>query len=162
MLKTMLVAVLGLGLAACMTVSTPAPADDVRITLERGVCFGACPDYTVTISGDGQVAYEGRRFVRVTGAQQGTASRRDVADLVTMIERAHFFELNDSYRGHVTDLPTYRVTVTQHGRTKTVVDYAGEMVSMPHAVREIEQAIDRAANTAQWVQREGGSPAADK
>lgn len=41
--------------------------EDVTITLERTVCFGVCPDYVVTVHGDGTVEYEGRNFVAVKG-----------------------------------------------------------------------------------------------
>jgi len=145
-----------LGLAACTT-TAPEPAEPVRITLERGVCFGFCPDYEVTITGDGQVSYNGRRFVRVSGEQHGAAAPADVAHLVNMIDAAHFFDLKDAYRGAVTDLPTYRVTFQRGDQTKTVTDYAGEMAGMPHAVREIEAEIDRVANTDQWVKNADGT-----
>ena len=119
---------IALAFAALLAGCQSAPAmSNVRITLERGVCFGACPDYAVTITGDGQVTYHGRRFVRVTGEQHATASHADVAHLVSMLEGARFFELRDSYRGQVTDLPSYRVTYERGGRIKTVTDYAGEM-----------------------------------
>ncbi|MBC2663655.1 energy transducer TonB [Novosphingobium flavum] len=35
---------------------TAAP-EDVEITLERTACFGTCPDYQVTIRGDGKVRF---------------------------------------------------------------------------------------------------------
>ena len=39
----------------------------VVITLERTVCYGTCPAYTLRITGDGSVEYEGMRYVRVIG-----------------------------------------------------------------------------------------------
>jgi hypothetical protein len=50
------------------------------------------------------------------------------------------------------------VTVTRHGRTRSVTDYAGQMVGMPAAVIEIEDAIDTAANTRACVVGDGGKP----
>ena len=139
-----------LALAGCETMA-PAPNEAATITLERSLCFGACPDYTVTITDAGDVTYEGRRFVRVTGVQHAHADRAAVAHLFGQVRAAHFFDLNERYTAPVTDLPTYTVTVAMNGRTKRVVDYAGEMAGMPHAVREIEIEIDRVAGTAQWV-----------
>ena len=142
-----------LALGACETMAAPPSAKTVRITLSRSPCFGSCPDYTVTISGDGQVTYVGRRFVGVTGEQHANASPGDVARLLAMFDRAHFFDLNDRYRAQITDLPTYEVTLERAGQRKTVEDYAGESVAMPHAVREIEIEIDRVAGTSRWVLR---------
>src|SRR4029077_12376057 len=132
-------------LSACVsTTAAPVPAD-TRISLERTACFGACPIYTVTITGDGQVTFNGRRFVRVTGEQHGTASMADVAHLAAMVEAGHFSCLQDAYRARVTDLPSQIITLERGGQTKTVTDYGGEMIGMPHAVREIEVEIDRVA-----------------
>ena len=46
----------------------PHPSD-VVIRLERTACFGECPVYSVAIDGDGNVVYEGAKFVRVVGRQ---------------------------------------------------------------------------------------------
>lgn len=128
---------------------------NVEIRLVRGVCFGFCPDYTVTISGDGQVRYEGRRFVNAVGARTATIPGADVARLVQRFDEIGFDQLRDSYRAEVTDLPTYTVALTRNGRTKTVVDYGGTGVGMPASVRQLQDEIDRVAGTAQWVLRDG-------
>ena len=143
---------------ACAPLETSGPAPDAgtRITLVRSLCFGFCPDYTVTINGDGRVEYEGRRFVRVKGRQTGTASRDEVANLLAQFERAHFFDLRDEYRAQITDIPTYTIEFVHNGRTKRVVDYGGPGAGMPEAVRDLENAIDRVANTAQWTRSESG------
>src|SRR5947208_1474873 len=59
-----------LGIAAFMAgVSSAQKAipRDLRITLERSTCFGTCPDYKLTVTGDGTVVFEGREFVKVKG-----------------------------------------------------------------------------------------------
>jgi len=43
--------------------------DDLVIKLERTVCFGECPAYSVTIDAKGNVAYDGNKFVRVVDRQ---------------------------------------------------------------------------------------------
>lgn len=125
------------------------------ITLTRGVCFGTCPDYTVSISDEGHVTYVGRRFVNIVGEQHATIPVAEVQRLLARFEEIGFNNLRDAYRGHVTDLPTYTITLERNGQTKTVLDYAGTSAGMPPAVRELEQEIDRVANTARWVLRDG-------
>lgn len=144
-------------LAACAPVETTAeqPMNNVEIRLNRGVCYGFCPDYTVTINGDGQVRYEGRRFVDAVGERTSTIPREDVARLVARFNEINFDQLQDVYRARVTDLPTYTLTLTRDGRTKTVVDYGGTGAGMPESVRELQNEVDRVAGTAQWVLRDG-------
>jgi hypothetical protein len=151
LMKTMLALIGGILLMACVTSTATSVSPDTRISMQRTACFGACPIYTVSITGSGEVSYNGRRFVRVTGEQHGQASSADVAHLVAMMDNAHFFSLNDAYRASVTDLPSTEITFERGGQAKTVTDYGGSMVGMPHEVSEIEAEIDRVANTAQWV-----------
>jgi len=145
-------------LAACAPVNAPAEqpnVSQVEIRLSRGPCYGTCPVYTVTLTGEGQVRYEGRQFVNVVGERTATIPREDVARLVARFDEIGFDRLQDAYRGQMTDLPTYTVSLIRNGQTKTVVDYAGTSVGMPQAVRDLEAEIDRVAGTAQWVLRDG-------
>lgn len=144
-------------LTACAPVDAPAEQtmSNVEIRMVRGVCFGFCPDYTVTINGEGQVRYEGRRFVNAVGERTASIPSEDVARLLQRFDDIGFDQLRDSYRAQVTDLPTYTVTLTRNGRTKTVVDYGGTGAGMPETVRQLQDEIDRVAGTAQWVLRDG-------
>lgn len=142
-------------LIACAPVEAPAQEGPVEITLNRTVCFGFCPDYTVTINGDGQVRYVGRSFVNVVGERTASIPAADVARLLQRFDEVGFAQLQDEYRGQMTDLPTTTITLTRNGQTKRLVDYGGTSVGMPAAVRELQAEIDRVANTAQWVLRDG-------
>lgn len=157
MIRRMMIALLGaLALASCATASAPAAQQGpVEITLQRTPCFGFCPDYTVTISGEGDVHYVGRRFVNVVGERHAAIPRADVERLLQRFDAINFDSLRDEYRAHITDLPTNTITLTRNGRTKRVVDYGGTGAGMPAAVRELQAEIDRVAQTAQWVLRDG-------
>jgi hypothetical protein len=52
----------------------PSDLNGVRTKLVRTPCFGLCPDYSVSIFGDGTVLYEGRRFVKNKGERHGRVS----------------------------------------------------------------------------------------
>jgi hypothetical protein len=144
-----------IALASCAPVETPASEGPIMITLQRTVCFGFCPAYTVRITGEGEVTYIGERFVNAVGERHATIPRADVERLLHRFEEAGFMQLRDEYRAHVTDLPTYTITLERNGRTKGVLDYGGISAGMPAAVRDLQDEIDRVANTAQWVLRDG-------
>lgn len=154
-LRRGLLAFFAVALAACTTPTAPALDGPVRITLERSVCFGFCPDYTVSITGGGEVSYEGRRFVNVAGHQTATIPAADVERLLARFDAVGFNRLRDEYRAHVTDLPTYTITLERNGVTKRVLDYGGIGAGMPEAVRDLQDEIDRTANTGRWVLRDG-------
>ncbi len=146
--------------AACASTGPGAPdapaysAADT-LTLERTRCYGFCPDYTVTINGEGAVTYEGRAFVGITGRQTAQADLVETALLFTQADAMGFFALRDEYSANVSDLPSYRVTYVRTGQRKSVTDYGGAMAGMPAEVRALQDEIDRVARTAQWVARDG-------
>ena len=153
--RSILVIVGALLFSACAPVETPAAEGPVTITLTRSMCYGFCPAYRVTISGDGQVTYVGERFVNAVGERRATIARADVEGLLRRFDDVRFDQLRDAYRAEVTDLPTYTITLERDGRSKTVVDYGGLSAGMPRAVRDLQDEIDRVANTGQWVLRNG-------
>ena len=153
--RSILVIVGALLFSACAPVETPAAEGPVTITLTRSMCYGFCPAYRVTISGDGQVTYVGERFVNAVGERRATIARADVEGLLRRFDDVRFDQLRDAYRAEVTDLPTYTITLERNGRSKTVVDYGGLSAGMPRAVRDLQDEIDRVANTGQWVLRNG-------
>lgn len=127
----------------------PIPADThgVVITLERTACFGVCPDYAVTIYGNGSVIYNGRHLVPVTGIRTSQISEESVRILVTEFYRIGYFSLNDKYTAPVTDLPTTITSITVSGSTKKVIDYYGA----PGSLKSLEEKIDSTVGTDKWV-----------
>lgn len=141
--------------ASCLPVEEQSSAAPVLISMTRTPCFGFCPAYTVSITGDGQVTYLGQNFVNVAGEQHAAVSPADVQGLLRRFDAIHFEQLSDSYRAHVTDLPTTTITLERNGHRKSVEDYGGVSVGMPEAVRDLQNEIDRIAGTSRWVLRDG-------
>ena len=90
--------VLALVLAAQVAALAQEVPDDFTVTLQRTACFGRCHVYTVTIDARGNVTYEGRTFVRVTGTVTDTVPLTRVRALLAGVERIGFFRLRDDYR----------------------------------------------------------------
>lgn len=156
---------------------TPPDEPAVAITLTRTTCFGTCPAYSVRITSDGRVDYEGTQFVRVVGRATTTIAPEAVAELVAEFDRIGYFGLNARYdtivnpdgtTGTVTDLPTTTTSIRVGSRAKEVADYIGA----PPALRRLERRIDEVAGTMGWVsvtpdvirelQREGWNAAGDE
>jgi hypothetical protein len=74
-----------------------------------------------------------------------------VKELVRQFEKARFFAAGDNYIARVTDNPTYKLTLTVAGETKTVTDYVGEQVGMPLVNTDLENAVDDVAGTERWI-----------
>src|SRR5262245_1552930 len=114
------------------------PNGTIEITLERTVCFGMCPEYKVTLREDGTVTYAGRQFVRVAGEHTWKIDPAAVRALAAEMEKAGFFDMQDTYRAMITDHPTTYTSLTIGGRSKKIMDY----VAGPPKLKEIETRID--------------------
>jgi len=132
----------------------------VAIRLSRTGCSGGCPVYSVTIHGDGSIVYAGDHSVSIAGTHNARISPADFAALLERFRKASFLALKDSYRSEVADRPTYYLSVNLPGKTKVVADYAGGWVGMPAVVTELENAVNRAADSARWVTSSPGTVAA--
>lgn len=126
--------------------------NNTTITLERGMCYGTCPVYAVTLSGNGTVIYDGQQFVKDVGIRCGTINQSSFETLRDQFTTAGFFEMNDSYTAYdITDMPWATITLTSDGRMKRIEHYYGDM-SAPKILTGLEDAIDQAANVTQWTE----------
>lgn len=123
----------------------------LHIRLERTVCLGTCPSYSVEISGDGSVVYQGRACVAETGERRAQIPANEVRDLFAKFQDADFFTFRDRYEAQVTDNPTTTTSIAFDGKSKSVVDYVGASAGMPHKVTALEDAIDATADTKRWI-----------
>jgi hypothetical protein len=165
------IAAIALLTGSCAKVSDDLMSSDpanVRITLQRSACFGSCPDYRVTVFGDGRVVFTTetkpadevagvhRQFamsqgVLLPGTHTDLIEPNAVIDLVEQFRKAGFSVLKPEYSAGVTDAPTYVLTYQVGNRHKSVIDYVGQRAGMPKAVTDLEQAVDRTAGSDRWV-----------
>jgi TonB family protein len=141
---------------------------DTEIVLERGACYGSCPDYRVSIGGDGTVRFSTRdngfagtatevhrqfmgHGVLLPGVHVAHVAPAAVAALVEKFRSGHYFGLKPEYAAQITDNPTQALTFGAGANSKRVVDYVGSAVGMPAAVTQLEDAVDTVAGSDRWV-----------
>jgi ankyrin repeat protein len=144
----------------------PFPAQVDRATLEFGLertsCYGSCPAYKVTIAGDGTVNWYGGAGwgAKVPGHHVGHVPEKTVTELLDRFRAADFLSALPHYHSNWTDNPTQTLTLRMGDRTWTVVDYDGLKDGLPVPVRELEAAVDEAADTKLWLRGGAGLAAA--
>lgn len=147
---------------------TRAAPHETVIALDRGVCLGSCPDYHVSIRGDGLVGFSTRedhpegevaevhlRFngnnVLLPGHHTARIDPADVTALSEKFRKAQFFALKAEYVYSATDNPTQVLALKIGKSLKVVTDYIGTMAGMPQEVRDLEVEVDDVAGTERWV-----------
>lgn len=128
-----------------------APLADIRMSLSRGQCYGACPSYRIEVRGDGSVIYEGADYADVSGRHAYRVSPAAAAALARRIETTNLWSLRPVYHAPVTDLPVYKVTIAVGHDVHTVEDFLGSYVGMPPEVVEFERAIDEVGRADRWI-----------
>jgi TonB family protein len=113
----------------------------------RSACYGSCPVYTVRVSANGDVLWNGRMFVNARGERRATIKAEDARALLERFRTAQFWSLCDSYTRSITDSSTIETHVEIAGHSKSVSNYAD---SAPAWVADLEDAVDDAANTHRW------------
>jgi hypothetical protein len=134
------------------------PIDDsTTVTLERSQCYGTCPIYSLSITGDGKVSYQGKKYVKVIGAASGQLAASGLQRLVDMMMEADYFSLAvpDDCTDTVTDKPTVTTSLTWAGQTHTIEDYHGNGCAPP-VLWTLESEIDVVAQSSQWVRCSAG------
>lgn len=149
-----------------VSIREPIPADTL-IKLERTECYGTCPVYTLTITANGTVVYEGRRFVKSEGRVESKISPEQLSEILAAVRRADYFSMKDRYAlvedgcdGIWTDLSSAITTIRINGRTKTIRHYYGcqdkpnDGISLrvyPRDLYELENKIDEIVGSEKWV-----------
>jgi hypothetical protein len=131
---------------------------DLVIVLERGICFGTCPAYKLTISASSSVEFEGRHYVKKKGVVRATISREQIKHLVAEIEKVKFFKLRDRYvnkedgcSAQVVDTPNVKTSITIAGKTKSIEHQHGcEGPLVIERLTVLENRIDEVVNASQW------------
>jgi Domain of unknown function (DUF6438) len=129
----------------------PSELEGLKIRLVRTACFGPCPVYSIEIRGNGTVTYNGRGFVKIKGQRHGYIPPATVQRLVAMFISADYSSLRHSYGEAGSDLPSTQTSIEWPGFQKTVINYGGFAGKIPAQLFELEDAIDAAVNSQQWV-----------
>lgn len=144
----------GIALCLLLFICGPALGEDTNtsVTLERGICFGTCPVYTLTVFGNGSIVYEGKEFVKELGVRNGSVNVSATDDLFRLVDSSDFFDLADSYSAYdITDMPSATITLITGGKVKRVEHYHGDMTAPP-ILTDLENAIDQVADVTRWTE----------
>jgi hypothetical protein len=130
---------------------------DLVVELERAMCPGACPDYSIFIHGDGKVVYEGRHYVAVKGRSKSRVSKAQVKQLIGEFDRIGFFSLKDRYDPIASGGAITKTSILLNGKKKEVANCHPS--NAPEDLYQLEKMIDEITRSNRWVRHQHGQPA---
>jgi hypothetical protein len=130
--------------------------EDLEIGLERTMCPGACPDYSLFIHGSGKVVYEGRRYVAAKGRHETRISQVHLRQILDEFNRIGFFSFEERYEAVAGDGVVTKTSITAGGRKKTVINCHPSRA--PESLYNLEKMIDEISKSERWVKDQEGKP----
>ncbi len=129
---------------------TIKPNSQIEIILDRSACFGTCPDYQVILNNE-SIEFDGKAHIAAFGKHYAKMDKAELRKLAQKFIDHEFYSMNNLFHSNRTDMSYNRLTISIDGKSKTVVDYLGEEVWMPHIVNELENDVDTFAQTDVWI-----------
>lgn len=112
----------------------------VAIYLERGVCFGRCPVYNLTVYGSGRAVYAGEQNVKFRGTFEKKFDPDLLNEIFELASELGYFEMEHEYRNpHLSDFPTIRSSIDEGSRSNHVLRYTDDP---PANLIKLEDNID--------------------
>lgn len=118
-----------------------------EVGIERGPCYGTCPEYSLIVKADGTFVYEGVANVPRLGRRTGMVSEYEFNQLAELIKESKYMEMRSTYGVNVADLQEVYTTVVVDGRRKVIKNQGGVG---PVKLWAIEQCIDGLLREATW------------
>ena len=100
--------------------------ENISLQYEQIGCRGNCPDFNLTVKGDGKVQYKGRHAVDLMGYYEKSVPQKQVNKVIGYLDEYNFWEMQDVYGGEVADVPGIRIAYSDPTRNKTVTAYKDE------------------------------------
>jgi hypothetical protein len=125
-------------------------------TFERTPCFGTCPVYKVSVSGNGDVRFEGIRNVDSVGVFNGRIDPSAVQKLAGAFDEAKYFSLESSYShsncpNYGTDASRILTSITTPDQTKSIDHDLGCGDQAPAALPDLYRKFDEIVGTKRWI-----------
>ena len=124
-----------------------AVASGDSVMLERTLCRGTCPAYTVQVNADGSVQWTGKAFVVQVGGASGQVDPVAATRLIRDFRDHGFVRLCGGYSRAVTDSAAAITTLSIGHQTNHVRVYAD---GGPSWLAELDLRMDALANTHAW------------
>ena len=118
-----------------------------QLALQRTRCRGKCPEYYLSVHGDGTVEYEGFRNVSLIGHHTGMIDYFHFDVIFEYAEKDWIWDLEDGYFYGIPDLQTTFVFVKIGAREKIIRNQGR---SAPVELMVLEELIDGLLEKVEW------------
>ena len=93
------------------------------LTMTRTPCYGKCPVFDISITSDGMLTYEGKRFTETLGTYTKQATdKKQVATLFQSLVKYQVDTCSEKYEKQISDLPSTNFIFVVNGKEQKVTN----------------------------------------
>ncbi len=111
----------------------------------KGMCFGKCPVYNISIMSDGNMEYFGKMHVDKLGTYNKRLTKGELATLFTELKAMDLFQYKNEYGGQVMDISKQELIYREAGKEKKIIcklGYPDALVALITKIDKIATASD--------------------
>lgn len=124
---------------------------ELEFDYRRDVCFGHCPEYSMSLSLDGTLHLEGKKNIDYIGAFETALKQEDKEAIVQIIHDIDMFSMESEYKSNITDLPSSFIRVKLNGRE---ISIDNKNRGAPAKLMSLENKIHRLIDNYSWTKVE--------
>lgn len=115
--------------------------EDMVFSMQKGACFGTCPEYKLTIYKDRFAQFMGKRNTDRIGTYGKFLTKEEYTVVANTFEKEDFFSYQDIYESEIADLPLMKIAQQKGGEMKLI---AGKR-ERPEALHRIQFRLEQIA-----------------
>ncbi len=118
-------------------IQPPGSAKPIVMKLSRA--GSSCPNYSILLTGDGRLTYNGHERTVIAGVQESDIDVWTTSALINDFIQSGFFELENTYPSPGSDKMVVTLTIEMNGASKSV--YSEDRYG-PLLIQEMERRMD--------------------
>ncbi len=124
--------------------SVRIPADSLLVAIQRGACFGACPQFKATVYKSGFAVYEGEKNVKKLGKWTSFLSPEKMNSLLSAIRGYKMEEKDSAYvNKYLADFPAYYLWISdKKPRKEILVNHEAPPVDITEFTTLLQRLLD--------------------
>lgn len=128
--------------------NTSAEKDSLLTAIDRGACFGYCPEYYAVIYKSGYAVYTGRKNAFLKGKNISRLNNDELAQLLALIRDNKIEQLDTAYiNPHIADFPGWSIWVSDRGPVKKITVMHD---TPPEGLQRYGQRLDELLQSLKW------------
>lgn len=119
---------------------------DLRFSMSKGVCFGACPEYELKIYHGGYATFLGKSNTKRIGLYDKTLDKDDYKKVIETFKKLDFNSFPNEFKSNIPDLPLIKIGY-HNGKEFRIV--AGKE-DRPEDLMQAQFLLEKIVDNKQW------------